>query len=195
MLTTSIHTGIAMNSTPLVPATSDGPDYPRWSETLRNGSHVLIRPITPLDKAAERAFIEGLSAQARHFRFLGAVRSPSDDTLERLTRIDHVHDVAFAAVVADDSRERMVGVSRYSTDAGGHSCECAVTVSDEWQDQGLGTLLMKHLIEVARTRGIGTMFSIDSAENTRMQDLAKFLGFHTRVDPDDASQVIHQLML
>lgn len=184
-----------MNSTPLVPTPSVGPDYPRWSETLRDRSHVLIRPITPLDDAAERTFIEGLSAQARRFRFLGAVRSPSEAMIEQFTHIDYQHEIAFVAVVADGARERVVGVSRYSTDADGDSCECAVTVSDEWQDQGLGTLLMKHLIEVARARGIRTMVSLDSAENTRMEDLARFLGFHTRVDPDDASQVIHELAL
>lgn len=184
-----------MNSSPLVPVASDGPGFPRWTETLRNHRQVVIRPITPLDKAAEREFIEGLSTEARHFRFLGAVRSPSDAMIDKLTRIDHVHDVAFAAVAADDAGERFVGVSRYGTDADGRSCECAVTISDGWQGHGLGTILMGHLIDVARARGIETMYSMDSAENTRMHDLAKALGFHTRPDPDDATQVIHQLAL
>ena len=51
------------------------------------------------------------------------------------------------------------------------------------------------LIDVARARGIETMYSMDSAEITHMHDLAKALGFHTRPDPDDATQVIHQLAL
>jgi GNAT superfamily N-acetyltransferase len=151
-----------MNTTPLVPRPSAGPEYPRWSETLRDHSHVLIRPITKQDKDAERAFIEGLSAQARRFRFLGQVRSPSERMIEQFTNIDYVHEVAFVAVVADDSRERIVGVSRYSTDEAGLHCECAGAVSDEWQNKGLGTLLMKHLIEVARARGIRTMMSLDA---------------------------------
>jgi len=184
-----------MHTTPLVPGPSAGPEYPRWTETLRDRSQVLIRPILPQDKAAERVFIEGLSNEARHFRFLGAISSPGEAMLERFTNIDHVHEAAFVAVVAEDSQERIIGVSRFSSDAAGLSCECAVTVSDEWQDQGLGTLLMKHLIEVARARGIRTMQSIDDADNIRMHDLARFLGFHTRVDPDDGSQVIHELIL
>ena len=106
-----------------------------------------------------------------------------------------MHEVAFAAVVREDSHERIVGVSRYSTDKEGKNCECAVTVSDEWQQKGLGTLLMKHLMEVARARGIRTMISLASAENVQMQDLASYLGFRTRVDPDDASQVIHEIDL
>lgn len=184
-----------MNTTPLVPQPSAGPDYPRWSETLRDRSHVLIRPITPQDRDAERAFIEGLSPQSRRYRFLGQLRCPSERLIEQLTDIDYVHEVAFVAVSPQDSQEKIVGVSRYSTDQDGLNCECAVTVSDEWQRKGLGTLLMKHLMEVARARGIRRMTSIDSAENLQMKDLAKHLGFHTRVDPDDASQVLHELDL
>lgn len=184
-----------MSSTPLVYRPSAGPEYPRWSETLRDHSHVVIRPITPHDKEAERAFIEGLSLEARRYRFLGQIKCPSEALIEEFTNIDYVHEVAFVAVVPEDGHDRIVGVSRYSTDKDGTSCECAITVSDEWQSRGLGTLLMRHLIEVARARGIRHMMSIDSAENVRMQDLASYLGFDTRVDPDDASQVIHELIL
>lgn len=184
-----------MNTTLPISSTTADSEYPRWSETLRNHSHVLIRPMTTLDKAAEREFIEGLSAQARRFRFLGGMRCPSEALIENLTNVDHVHDVAFAAVVQNDSQQRIVGVSRYSMSADGTSCECAVTVSDDWQNQGLGTLLMKHLISVARAHGIRTMFSTDSVENTRMEELARFLGFHRRMDPNDGSQVIHELAL
>lgn len=184
-----------MKSTSLVYHPSAGPEYPRWSETLRNKAHVLIRPITPQDKEAERAFIEGLSAQARRYRFLGAVRCPSEALLEQFTNIDYIHEVAFVAVSQDDGREQIVGASRYSTDKAGQNCECAVTVSDEWQNNGLGTLLMRHLIEVARARDIHKMTSVDSAENVQMHDLANHLGFRTRVDPGDASQVIHELEL
>lgn len=183
----------AMNiSSDLLPA---GPEYPRWSETLRDRSHVLIRPITRQDKAAEREFIEGLSSQARRFRFLGQVRCPSERLLEALTDIDYVHEVAFAAVVANDSQERIIGVSRYSTSEDGTRCECAVTVSDEWQKKGLGALLMRHLIDVARSRGVRIMYSIDSAENLAMTDLAAHLGFKTHTDADDATQVVHELRL
>lgn len=184
-----------MSNPPQVMSPSAGPDYPRWSETLRDNSNVLIRPITPNDKDAERAFIEGLSMQARRYRFLGQVRCPSEKMIEQFTNIDRAHEAAFVAVIPEDGRERIVGVSRYSSDESGVQCECAVTVSDDWQNRGLGTLLMRHLIEVARARGIRHMVSIDSAENARMQDLADYLGFETRVDPDDASQVIHELDL
>lgn len=174
-----------------------GPDNPRWSETLRDGTRVLIRPVTHADREAERAFIEGLSEQSRRFRFLGQMHIPSDRLLDSFTDIDYVHNVAFAAVMAMDGGEpeRIVGVSRYSLDSDGRNCECAVTVDDHWQSRGLGTLLMKHLIEIAREHGIERMVSLDAADNIRMQKLAEDLGFTTRLDPDDACLVIHTLDL
>ncbi len=184
-----------MSTSPLVFRPSTGPEHPRWTETLHDHRHVLIRPIAPQDKAAERTFIEALSARSRRHRLLGALHSPSERLIEQLTDIDHVHEVAFVAVVKDDSQERIVGACRYSTDVDGRNCECVVMVSDEWQKQGLGTLLMKHLIDVARSRGIRRMTSLNSAQNIQMQDLMHNLGFRTRVDLVDAGRVIHELDL
>lgn len=186
-----------MSTSPPLPQTqtSDDVAFPRWSETLRDQTRVVIRPIGKHDGEAERAFIEGLSAESRRFRFLGQVRSPSDRMIEDFTDIDLAHEAAFVAVIPEGSGERIIGVSRYGTDPDGRNCECAVTVSDEWQGKGLGTLLMKHLIEVAKARGIHSMTSIDSADNVPMSDLARHLGFRSRVDPDDAAQVIHELDL
>ena len=52
---------------------SRGPDLhkSKWVEKLRDGTTVLIRPITDEDVTLERRFIEGLSPQSSRFRFLG----------------------------------------------------------------------------------------------------------------------------
>ncbi len=176
---------------------SPGPDPAtlRWSETLHDHSHVLIRHIVPQDREAERAFIEGLSDEARQMRFMGQVRHPSEATLDRFTRLDLEREAAFVAVTMEDAHERIVGVSRYSGNPDEGVCECAVTVTDQWQNKGLGTILMRHLIDVARARGMKRMVSMDSVENVEMRDLAKHLGFTRRIDPEDASLAIHELAL
>jgi GNAT superfamily N-acetyltransferase len=166
-----------------------------WDETLADGTPVFIRPIGKGDAALERAFIKRLSPETRRMRFLGQLSEPSDDLVRALTDIDYQRDMAFVALVDYKGKPREIGVSRYSTGPDGATCECAVTVSDEWQQKGLGTLLMRHLIDVARSRGIRTMMSLDSAGNLPMRDLAEFLGFERRTDPQDPSQVIHTLVL
>lgn len=172
-----------------------GPARPRWTETLRDRRQVLIRPIERQDADAEREFIRALSPESRRARFLYQMNAPSQALIDSLTDIDQVDDVAFVAVVRDDSRDRIVGACRYAVGPDPSQCEVAVVVLDDWQEQGLGTAMMRHLIEVARERGIKRMQSLDSAENLEMRDLARYLGFHTRQAPDEPGLVLHTLTL
>ena len=171
------------------------PESPQWVETLRDGTAVLIRPIGKADVALERAFIERLSPETRRFRFLGQSRSVSNAQLERFCDVDYDRDVAFVALVVDGGEMREVGVSRYCIGSEPTVCECAIVVADDWQHRGLGTALMKHLIEHARARGLRAMYSIDLADNSGMQELAQYLGFERHVDPEDFTQVVHTLRL
>ncbi len=177
------------------PSAYVGPDYPTWREALSDGSEVLIRPMRRQDADAERAFIQGLSAGSRRMRFLGQMSSPGDELIDALTDIDYVNDVALAAVIEKDGKERIIGVSRYAVDATRRRCECAVVVADDWQNKGLGTALMRKLIKLAQERGLEMMESIDLAENAEMHDLAEYLGFGRRQDPGDVRQVIYSLQL
>jgi GNAT superfamily N-acetyltransferase len=185
----------SVGATAAVPAkTESDPTYASWHEQLRDGTRVLIRPITANDVELERSFVERLSPQSRRFRFLGEINL-SKQMLRRLTQPDPASEVAFVALIAEGAQKAEIGVARYCTNADGTACECAVAVSDEWHNKGLGSLLMRHLIDVARWHGVQRMYSIDSPDNTAMRDLAAFLGFKRGPDPDDPHQVIHTLDL
>jgi GNAT superfamily N-acetyltransferase len=165
-----------------------------WHETLRDGTHVLVRPIACEDVGLERAFTGRLSPTSRQYRFLGQMKV-DDDMIRRLTDIDYRRDMAFIALRHAAGETREIGVSRFCLAPDGESCECAVVVDDAWQGRGLGYLLMRHLIEVARRRGIKRMFSIDLAGNHEMRKLAASLGFHARIDPDSPGEVTYTLDL
>jgi len=166
-----------------------------WIEKLRDGQPVLVRPIGEEDRERERAFIERLSRQARRYRFLGEMRSPTPQLLDQMLHVDYVHQMAFVALAHDNGELREVGVSRYAASGDKDHCECAVTVADDWRHRGLAVLLMRHLIDVARRHGFKQMFSVDASDNQPMRELAGFLGFTCRRDPDDATQVIYTLDL
>jgi GNAT superfamily N-acetyltransferase len=173
--------------------TDDSPGV--WTDKLSDGTPVLIRPIADTDINIERRFIERLSPTSRRLRFLGTMSTPDAHLLRQFTHLDHATEVAFIALHADNGEQQEIGVSRYSARSDGLGCECAVAVSDEWQHRGLGTLLMQHLIDTARLRGIDAMYSMDAADNVAMRDLADHLGFQRTSDPNDATQVIHRLDL
>ncbi|WLI15596.1 MULTISPECIES: GNAT family N-acetyltransferase [Pseudomonas] len=165
-----------------------------WIEALRDGRHVLIRPLLEKDRDLEYAFIKRLSPESRHMRFLAQINEPGGAMLDQLMDTDNKQRMAYIALVHENGKLIEIGVSRYAATAE-HECECAVTVADEWQHLGLGTILMEHLIKAARRNGFIQMYSIDAASNAPMRDLAKALGFDRHNDPDDSRQVIHRLYM
>lgn len=166
-----------------------------WIDSLRDGTPVLIRPLREVDRERELAFINGLSHRARRMRFLGDFKQVSAAQIDQLMNVDYQKRTAFIALVHDNGVLREIGVSRYSATSDDKCCECAVTVADDWQQKGLGALLMRHLIDVARRNGFKRILSLDAVSNHDMRDLASYLGFRCALDPADATQVIHTLDL
>lgn len=165
------------------------------TEKLRNGQVVTIRPMESSDLELERVFITHLSSESRHQRFLGGVGAPSQHLLEQLTDVDHDKREAFIALIDEDGAAKEIGASRYALESTGKAAECAVVIADEWQMQGLGTMLLDRLIESARARGIDHLYSIDSASNSKLREVALHMGWECRRDPEDATQVIYTLDL
>jgi len=165
----------------------------RWTERVR-GAHVLIRVLERVDAARERAFLESLSPQTLRLRF-GEVHHPSESLIEHLADLDEEHDIALAAVVQNDGDERILGVARYRSSEDGSRCECAVTVLDEGHGRGRVAALLRSRIETGKANGVREMYSIDSIENSEMAELAHFLGFSRELDPEDATRVVHRLLL
>ena len=166
-----------------------------WIDHLRDGTVVLIRPLRSEDREREDDFVRALSPDARRFRFLSSFREASPQLLDQLMDVDYDKRMAFVALAHEDGKLSEVGVSRYSATADEQRCECAVTVAEGWRHRGLAVLLMRHLIDMARSHGFHYMFSIDAADNQAMQELAGYLGFVRTIDPNDATQVIHSLAL
>ena len=165
-----------------------------WIESLKDGRHVLIRPLTEKDRDREYAFIQRLSPESRHMRFLAQINEPSTAMLDQLMDTDNAQRMAYVALTHENGELIEIGVSRYAA-TGKQTCECAITVADEWTHLGLGAALIAHLIKSARQNGFRQMYSVDASSNTPMRDLAKASGFETHIDPDDSTQVIHRLYL
>jgi len=119
----------------------------------------------------------------------------SDAELQRLCDPDNAHDMAYVAVTesaAAHGSEQQVGVCRYAGGAEGDA-EISVAVADDWQHQGLGKLLLRHLIAHASAHGVRRLFSMDTLDNEPMRRLAHDTGFRESPDPDDVHQVIYSL--
>ncbi|MFT6407247.1 MAG: GNAT superfamily N-acetyltransferase [Arenicella sp.] len=165
------------------------------TDVVVNGQIVNIRPIAGDDIEIEKQFVESLSPESRYFRFLGGVSGITDETAKALCEIDFDKKMAFIAVIKNAaSEQQVIGVSRYASDEFDH-CESAVSVADDWQNHGLGTHLMKALIEFARHKGKELIYSIDPIDNTHMRMLARDLGMTAQRDPNDAKMIRYDLQI
>jgi RimJ/RimL family protein N-acetyltransferase len=160
-----------------------------------HGEVVTIRPIRITDAEMEADFIRRLSPQTKHYRFLGGVKELPPAEITRLCDVDGRHSMAFVATIRRDGREIEIGVSRYAPNSRSDVREIAVTVADEWQQKGLGTELMKSLIQSARSNGVKQLYSIELSDNAAMRALADDLHMSAHRDPDDPHQTIYSLQL
>lgn len=170
----------------------------RWLEQLSDGRRVLIRPIQPGDVQRNERFIEQLSPSSKHFLFLGGIAQLSDVALRHLCDPDYAHDMAYIALGLDsrtgEARDQ-VGVCRYAGADPVKGAEISVAVADAWQHQGLGKILLRHLIDYARAHRVARLYSVDAASNQLMRKLARDVGFVEQPNPDDIHQVIYSLDL
>jgi acetyltransferase len=164
-------------------------------QRMRDGTLVHIRPIRKKDADLELEFLNGLSHEMRGLRFLGLIREPGPDVARGLTDLDPRHAAGFIAVVTDGDRERQIGAAHFHVSPKGDSCDCSVTVSDEWQKRGVGSSLMHVLIDAARERGIRHLRAFAPAHSGGSHRLASRLGFKRHLDLHDPAVEAYHLEL
>lgn len=142
---------------------------------LRDGSRVVVRPIEPGDKRAIAEGFEGLSERSRYRRFLSPISRLSESQLRYLTEVDHDRHEAVIAFAEDTGEPVGVGrYVRYPDDPA--DAEPAVTVVDEWQGRGLGSLLLDEITARARDAGVERFTALVLADNKPMLALLEHIG-------------------
>lgn len=147
---------------------------------LRDGTPIQIRPVGPDDKPILREGFERLSAVSRYRRFGRTVKELTDEQLRYFTEIDYRDHMAWLAVDLTHPGHPGLGIARYIRfkHQPDHA-EVAVTVVDECQGKGLGTLLLGMLAQSSIENGINTWVAYVLTENTPMLKLFRDLGART----------------
>ena len=151
--------------------------------TLRDGSPVLIHPVTPDDKPILREAFTRLSPETRYRRFMHPVKELSEKELDYLTRIDQTTHLAWVAVDPDNAEHPGLGVARCIRNPHDpRTAEVAITVVDSHQGKGLGTILLSLITRAALQQGIDTFVAHVLMENTPMLNLFTDLGGSVKIE-------------
>jgi RimJ/RimL family protein N-acetyltransferase len=155
---------------------------------LRDGRCVDIRAIRPDDEAGLTEAVAGLSALTLHRRFFSVRRNFTEREKAFFLDVDFVNHVALVAEVKDGQNTKIVGGGRYIVTTPG-AAELAFAIVDEFQGQGLGTLLMHHLLTLARDAGLKTFVAEVLPENTGMLKVFAKSGLDVKTTRD--ADVVH----
>lgn len=151
--------------------------------TLMDGTRISMRPIEPVDKAAIREGFDHLSDESRYRRFMGGVKRLTDPILEALTEVDHDNHEAWVAYAPYDRGTPGVGVARYvrlkdEPDV----AEPAVTVIDEYQGRGIGTMMMDVLARDAVAHGIKRFRAYVLVDNQPIIKILRRFGANMKIE-------------
>jgi acetyltransferase len=150
---------------------------------IRRGRSVLLRPIRPEDEPMHEEMFRTFSAETRRFRFFGPVKE-SHEMLARYTQIDYDREMAIIAELDEGGRKKMAGVVRLIADPYNETAEYAIVIGDPWHKLGLGTVMTRYILEIARARGIRNVYAYVLEDNLAMLHLFKKFNFTCRREED-----------
>jgi acetyltransferase len=160
--------------------------YPReyvTAERLLDGTPIRVRPVRPDDEPLLQDILGHMTPADQRFRFFMPMRALSRQLGARLSQVDYDREMALMAQTPDG--KTALGVARYSADPDNRCAEYAIALRSDWKARGLGYLLMRRLIEVARQRGVGALVGDVLRDNGPMLDLCQYLGFSVALNHDD----------
>jgi acyl-CoA synthetase (NDP forming)/RimJ/RimL family protein N-acetyltransferase len=161
----------------------DPPGYPREWEAdvlLADGGVAHLRPIRPSDADRLVAFYERVSPESKYLRFFVPYPRLSNRDVERFTEIDYVDRVAFILTLG----QNMIAVGRYERMEDDHA-EVSFLIEDAHQGRGIAQLLLEHLAQAARERGITRFVAEVLPENRRMAKVFADAGYRVSRGVED----------
>ena len=152
------------------------------SYVIRDGRQVTIRSITPDDASRLVDLYYLVSDTTRRLRFHSMRQNVPleeiEEEAERLSDLDPANQAALVATVEEEGDERIVAVARLARSENPTEAESAIVVRDDYQDQGLGTHMLRLLVKVARSMDIECLTAWIMAENLHMLHIIQKSGLN-----------------
>ncbi|MEZ0220743.1 GNAT family N-acetyltransferase [Tardiphaga sp. 866_E4_N2_1] len=160
-------------------------------EQLRDGRPVNILALRPEDEPDMLAALAQASVQSLQRRFFVMKRHFSDKERAFFMDVDFENHVALIARVEETGQNILIGGCRYIVSEPDRA-EMAFMVVDGWQGRGVGSILMRHLINLGRDAGLKELTAEVLPENTAMRKIFTRFGFKAapRKDPQIVSLML-----
>jgi len=148
---------------------------------LKDETEIVIRPIYPEDEALVMQFYKDISQNSLRQSYLKDLHYDELIAHERLIRICYIdYDREITLVVElkhEKNKREILAIARFSKLANSNDAAYSLLVKDKWHKKGIGKLLLKHIINIAKEEKIDNLFSQMFEDNIEMINLCEKLGF------------------
>jgi acyl-CoA hydrolase/GNAT superfamily N-acetyltransferase len=141
---------------------------------LRDGRSLTYRPLRPDDERSLRDLFYSHSSETVYLRYGSPLKRLTPSQIQHLVTLDYDERMAIGAFLTSEGdtssgdEGMMIAVGRYDLDRATDFAECAFTVHDDFQNQGIGSTLLHMLIRFARRRHVEGFTAQVLARNSRM---------------------------
>ena len=157
-------------------------------EVLKDGTAVTIRAIQRGDKSRLLEAFKSLDRESVYRRFFSPKKELSDRELEQLTDVDFSQVVALVVTTQGADGEILIGGGRYATEgAGSGEAEIAFMTDGNYRGLGIASLILKHLVHIAREAEVQHFDAEVLAENAPMLAVFRRSGLPVRLQRDGST--------
>ena len=157
---------------------------------LKNGTEVILRSIKPEDEMLWLEMFKSFSDESVWYRFFNVIKDTPHEVRIRYCNINYDNEIAIIAELQEEQK-KMLGVVRFTLDSDKKSGELAFIVADQWQDLGLGTIMVNHVLNICRDKKIEIIYSFMLPNNYRGIRFLKKMGFNiVYLDQGDVKGVL-----
>jgi acyl-CoA hydrolase/ribosomal protein S18 acetylase RimI-like enzyme len=146
----------------------------QWVERLPDGVEVRVRAARQTDERKVHELLYALSAESVYQRYFAPREiHPRAEVLDLLDTDPRSSCALVAELVGDGT---LLGIARYDLDPTSAMGELGIVVADAWQKRGVGTALVRRLVEVGKTHGMKALRADVLVSNPGMIALLRRIG-------------------
>ena len=121
-------------------------------ERSKDGVDIVVRPVRMSDVEALQDLFYSLSNESARQRFMAYRHAYPRAEMQQLVDADYVESLALVA--SEPSAGELIAMARYDMDPATRFGDIAFAVRDEWQRRGIGSVLMRRMLDAARANGL-----------------------------------------
>ena len=150
--------------------------FDEYETFLKNGVHVSIRRLNLEDLDLCIEFIKSCSDRTLSTRFNHYLSKYRFDYTKWFNEVLN-YELVLIAVIYHHGHQAIIGMVELIQGSIPNSCEYAIMVSDDWQNQSVGSILTEYALHKAEMRQLGMVYALTDMENKSMLHIFKKYDF------------------